>query len=174
MLSGQRFVRRRRACWRRRFVIGGLTATISSWLPTLPVLGPIQAAHASGSSVTFSYTGASQSWTGPAGVTAIQVDASGGQGDAAFGGFGGEMRATVPVTQGQDLQVNVAGAGVGMTGGFNGGGGGGWDTSAGGAGGGASDVRFADGSGNYPLTNRLVVAGGGGGTAPNAGRVANA
>jgi hypothetical protein len=137
----------------------------------------------SGSQVvcTFSYTGAAQNWTVPNGVTQATFDvygAGGGGTRSAGGGRGGEAKATISVTPGKTLQVNVGGRGgsgvtgtditiPGGAGGFNGGAaggdagvnGGGTDLTSGGGGGGASDVR----SGAFGLTDRLIVAGGGGG-----------
>lgn len=114
----------------------------------------------------FTYTGSSQSWIVPPGVTAIAVDARGAQGaansDGASGGLGGRVQATLSVTPGQTLDIYVGGAGfpnsgtTGGSGGFNGGGRGGNNDNAGGAGGGgASDVRIAG--------TRVVIAAGGGG-----------
>jgi len=108
-------------------------------------------------------------------VTLLAVDAHGGQGGVSdesacqSGGFGGRTRATLSVTPGEVLHVEVAGAGSRYggadpaswyRGGYNGGGDGHLDTVGGSrGGGGASDVRRAP----YGLGNRLVVAGGGGG-----------
>jgi len=127
--------------------------------------------------VKFSYTGAPQTFTVPAGVTSIIVKAfgaSGGSGSHAHGGLGGETDATLPVRPGDTLQINVGGRGAdarrcpGGNGGFNGGANGGradpftgcFLLGGGGAGGGgATSIRPA---------NRAVlvlVAGGGGGAA---------
>lgn len=127
--------------------------------------------------VTFSYTGGPQSWTVPAGVTSITVDAKGaggGNGNAMPGANGGRVQATLQVTPGSTLYFYVGGKGTdgqgasvdqASPGGFNGGGNGGFDNSGqvenGGGGGGASDIRSA---GNT-LSDRLIVAGGGGGGA---------
>lgn len=109
-------------------------------------------------------------------LTVVTVGASGGNdhnGDAsqagAYGGRGGQTSATLAVQPGEQLQVNVGGAGGGATyyngspcdrtsGGFNGGGSAGY---GGETGGGASDVR----SGAYGLDDRLVIGGGGAGAA---------
>src|SRR5918994_7309686 len=118
----------------------------------------------SGSQVvcTFSYTGAAQSWTVPEGVTQATFDVYGAGGGGAstrsFGGRGGEAKATISVTPGETLQVNVGGRGgegvkgtditiPGGAGGFNGGAAGGnagdngTDLTSGGGGGGAPHVR---------------------------------
>ena len=62
------------------------TVTTVSLLAALLVavavgVAPPRADAAGGSTVTFAYTGASQSWTVPAGITSIRVDAQGAQGD---------------------------------------------------------------------------------------------
>jgi RHS repeat-associated protein len=110
---------------------------------------------------TISYTGAVQSWTVPSGVTSIEVTVDGASGAGPYGGFGAQVQATMPVTPGEILDVYVGGAGSGSTGGFNGGG----DGISGGpgpnAGGGATDIRI----GGDDLSDRVIVAGGGGGQA---------
>jgi Ca2+-binding RTX toxin-like protein len=119
------------------------------------------AAPASAFTETFNYTGTAQTWTVPAGVTQATFDLYGAQGagiasvDEA-GGLGGRATATIPVTPGASIQVNVGGQGLNETGGFNGGGG---AISGGAGGGGASDIRI----GGTALTDRVLVAGGGGG-----------
>lgn len=133
---------------------------------------------------TFFFTGAVQTYTVPVCATSITIDISGGQGGSianlsvaptsALGGLGGRVQATIPVTGGSVLQINVGGKGMSdnltlscqtSTGGFNGGGIGyggynSYNYNAGG-GGGASDIRVSP----YNLSNVLAVAGGGGGAA---------
>lgn len=131
-----------------------------------------------GQPVTFSYTGAVQTYTVPCGVTSITVDVAGGQGGTASGygtgGYGGRAQGTISVTAGQVLYIYVgqAAATIGCsttgTGGSNSGGGAqGGNGSAGGcigaAGGGSSDIRTVAGSTTTALNSRLIVAGGGGG-----------
>jgi hypothetical protein len=128
-------------------------------------------ASASAFTLTFGFTGAAQTFTVPAGVTQVSVDAFGAQGgqaqDGPAGGLGGRAIATIAVTPGEVLQINVGGqpaAGNPAPGGFNGGGASGTASGAatlnsGGGGGGASDVR----RGGTGLADRVVVAGGGGG-----------
>jgi RHS repeat-associated protein len=108
-------------------------------------------------SAEFSYTGAAQSWTVPAGVTSVTVDASGAQGgNTSYGGLGGHVQATLAVSPGEVLQVNVGGTGAVDAAGFNGGG----SAAQGGfGGGGATDVR----KNGVTLAARVVVAAGGGG-----------
>lgn len=127
-------------------------------------------------SQTFSYTGASQNFVVPAGVTTLTVDvkgAQGGEGGAGGeGARGGRAQATLTVTPGETLGIYVGGKGgdaatfAGGAGGFNGGRNGGSNTGSadrsGGGGGGMSEVRRS--------TTKLVVAGGGGGgSTSNAG-----
>jgi hypothetical protein len=121
---------------------------------------------------TFDTPGTS-AWTVPAGVTQATFDVFGAQGGSEptrnrAGGTGGEATATISVTPGDTLQVNVGGRGgdgdlfgLGGAGGFNGGADGGSGFYSGpGGGGGASDVR----SGAFELADRIIVAGGGGGS----------
>nr|WP_276511475.1 Ig-like domain-containing protein [Curtobacterium pusillum] len=135
--------------------------------------------------ITFSVTGAPETWTVPAGVTAITATVEGASGGsevrsaASFypsirypavgaGGTGGAVRGTVPVTAGSTLSVVVGAAGAdgladaagGAAGGYGGGGDAGHLTgtavhNAAGAGGGGSFL-FGD-------DELLIAAGGGGG-----------
>jgi hypothetical protein len=138
------------------------------------------ATGAEAQSVTFDCTGSAQSWVVPANVTSATFDvlgAQGGVGDdgqvdrpSAPAGLGGHTTATIGVTPGETIQINVGCAGsdslgnAGAPGGFGGSPGGnggiGGDLGTGGGGGGSSDVR----QGGTALTNRMVVAGGGGGS----------
>jgi len=132
------------------------------------------------SSMTFTYTGAVQTYTVPAGVTQVRLDASGAQGGLARGvstpgGQGARAQALLTVVPGQVLYVYVGGAG-GTSGpstdgaGYNGGGGGNYFATynvGGGGGGGASDVRISASGTAY--TDRLLTAAGGGGSGPNGG-----
>jgi hypothetical protein len=133
----------------------------------------------------FKYTGKMQTFAVPAGVTQVTIVATGASGPSGssrsslycqyVGGNGGSVKATVPVTPGENLAVFVGGEGHGATGsttcgcalsgtagGFNGGGHGGtgaYEGAGGCGGGGASDVRL----GGSKLADRALVAGGGGG-----------
>ena len=121
------------------------------------------AAAADATSALFSYTGAAQTWTVPAGVTSVVAYVQGAQGGGDYGGFGAGVRATIPVSPGNQLQINVGGRCDAGVGGFNGGGGSSFGTGSigtGQGGGGASDVRTTAASGE---TRLLVVGGGGGG-----------
>ncbi|MFL5908580.1 MAG: glycine-rich protein [Solirubrobacterales bacterium] len=110
---------------------------------------------------TFNYTGAAQTWTVPAAVTSASFDLLGAQGAAVYGaaGLGGRATATIPLTPGESIQLNVGGQGGTPAGGFNGGGDGDSAFNATG-GGGASDIRI----GGTTLNQRALVAGGGGGS----------
>lgn len=109
-------------------------------------------------SFTYYYTGDSQTFIVPLGVTSIQIEVWGAQGATAgeiTGGLGGYAKGNLAVSSGQSLILNVGGEGyLNAVGGFNGGGTGGMS-----AGGGASDVRTGPN-----LSDRVIVAGGGGGS----------
>jgi PKD repeat protein len=132
-------------------------------------------------SQTFDFTGGEQDFEVPACVSAVTIDAYGAQGGEAYatllGGKGGRATGTLAVTPGAKLAVFVGGAGItaptvgsaaGFAGGWNGGGSVheqlNWVSQVeglSGTGGGASDVRV----GGIALANRVIVAGGGGGSA---------
>lgn len=130
-------------------------------------------------SQTFSYTGAMQTWTVPAGVCSVTIEVWGAEGGAGngfgqYGGLGGYATGTLNVSAGQVLNIFVGGKGIdntnGAAGGWNGGGvsaqgytGCGAAGSLGGSGGGGSDVRV----GGTTLNDRIIVAGGGGGGGNN-------
>ncbi|MDO7845789.1 tail fiber domain-containing protein [Hymenobacter sp. M29] len=103
--------------------------------------------------LTFNYTGGPQIFAVPRGVTSLQVDMAGSQGAGVScsgcfaSGRGGRVQATLAVTPGQILSIEVGAVG------YNGGGGGSVP------GGGATDIRI----GGTALANRVLVAGGGGG-----------
>ncbi len=124
---------------------------------------------------TFSYTGGTQTWTVPTGVTFVEITANGASGGASLdnigswqvfvkaGGLGGRVTTTLAVTPGQVLNIVVGGSGGSPVGGFNGGGGGAFNQEnfLAGGGGGATDIRI----GGAGLADRVLVAGGGGGGA---------
>jgi hypothetical protein len=112
-------------------------------------------------SQTFNYTGGSQTFKVPAGVTEVTVVASGASGGPwnDSGALGGLVQATISVTPGRLLAIFVGGQGAEhLRGGYNGGGKIWGDLSAS-SGGGASDVR----QGGISRKHRVIVAGGGGG-----------
>lgn len=151
-----------------KLAIGGILAAI--------LFGSDVTAQSSDqSSRTFNYTGKSQTFKVPEGVTSLHVEVEGASGGSSaardgslygYPGLGGRVEATIPVTPGEVLTLTVGGAGKDATaqsagkGGFNGGAIGGFYATeyAGGGGGGASDIR----RGNVAYENRIVVAGGGG------------
>jgi len=107
---------------------------------------------------TYDYTGSSDTYTVPIGVTSISIECYGAEGNVGLGagggdaGLGGYAEGELAVTPGDILNIFVGGQD-----GFNGGGTGG--DIGGGNGGGASDVRF----GGVGLGDRIIVGGGGGG-----------
>jgi hypothetical protein len=118
---------------------------------------------------TFNFSSTEETFVVPDGVSSLTVDVRGARGGNAYGlswaqgGFGGRVTATIAVTPGQVLYLNVGGEGphgdwqnLYHPGGWNGGGAG---YKYGGSGGGASDIRTSSGN----LNTRIVVAGGGGG-----------
>ena len=105
----------------------------------------------------FSYTGSAQTFTVPAGVTSISVDAYGGSDYCALAGWslpgkGVRVECDLVVTPGQVLNIYVGDHGGQPLGGWNGGGRGS-NTSSGG--GGATDIRI----GGTNLTDRVIVSG---------------
>ncbi len=124
----------------------------------------------------FAYSGATESFTVPSGVTALTVAVSGASGGALSfyplpGGRGATVSGVLPVTPGQQLTVLVGEAGVGNGGATFGGGGATASNAFFGSGGGGSFVFDAAG---LPL----MAAGGGGGASnlvqPPAGTSAGA
>jgi hypothetical protein len=122
-----------------------------------PVIAPTGSPQQSQS---FKYTGATQTFTVPVGVTNLTIAATGASGAGAAqrgtgrpGGLGAVVEATIHVKPGQVLTIVVGGKAKGAHGGFNGGATGAY------GGGGASDVRTGKGR----LGDRIIVAGGGGG-----------
>lgn len=120
--------------------------------------------------VTFSHTGADQSFIVPAGVTLLSVKmwgAGGGgpmfSGGTGYGGGGAFSEVTLPVTPGESLTV-VVGAG-GAMGGITAG-------IAAYGGGGATGAQYSGGGGGRSALRRgsveLVTAGGGGGAGSDA------
>jgi large repetitive protein len=120
-----------------------------------------------GVTTSFPFTGSTATYTVPAGVGKIQVDVQGAQGGSStapvVGGKGGRVRATLPVTPGETLFLNVGGGGGthfpfffkdDVTAGFNGGGTG---TGNGSGGGGASDIRRGITVTNAVLNNNVVT-----------------
>lgn len=117
---------------------------------------------------TFSYTGAVQSVTLPAGSYKIEMwGADGGDALKGTGGKGGYSTGTLTVATSTTYYIYVGGRGSTATsstpGGWNGGGGclGTYSSGYnGGTGGGGSDIRTSE---NTTYADRIIVAGGGGG-----------
>src|SRR4051794_11892734 len=139
---------------------------LSAALAATVLLTAVGAAHAQSSSQSFTTVGES-SFTVPTNVSSITVTAVGGAGGNAVSGGGqivqpgGQARsvtATIPVSAGEVLYIEV------------GGGGGSGRGLAGGGGGGATDVRtcsvsltVCNGGGKPPQTRPPLARGGGGG-----------
>lgn len=179
----------------RSVAIAGSAAALTTlgWLgATAPTISAVEPASTSPAEYTVP---GGYEWTVPTGVVCANFDvygANGGDGGAAeavpgdvqaaiggsyeggSGGKGGRTTATIAVTPGETIYLNVGGYGRGgdsvfdnsgpSVGGENGGGAGGpgyveQGSPGGGGGGGASDVR----RGGTGLDQRIIVAGGGGG-----------
>ncbi len=134
-------------------------------------------------STTFSYTGAIDTWTVPAGVTSIRIEARGAEGgyntsSTHSPGLGAIMIGDFNVTPGSTLNILVGEQPATTNG--NGGGGGSFVTDAsnnplvvaGGGGGSSQTTDSPDKHGNITTTGGTGAAGGGaGGTAGNGGSV---
>lgn len=173
-------------------IVGALgMAGASAGLALAPPVAGVDAQTPPGppvETVTFDEPGV-HSWTVPAGVSHVTIDAYGASGGGDDPGLGAHVRGTLRVERGRTYTVVVGGEGgdpdgrTAGAGGFGGGAPGGtggqgltlpgyehlFPSGPGaGGGGGASDVRSgsADADG---LETRLIVAGGGGGAADVAG-----
>lgn len=143
----------------RRGTLSSAIAICASLVASAPASGATQ-------TETFAYTGGPQTWTVPAGVTSASFQLTGasslifvlaGPPDSFVGGLAGRASATIPVTPGGSVQINVGERGD-AAGGWNGGGDGAGQLGGSG-GGGATDIRI----GGTSLGDRVLVAGGGGG-----------
>lgn len=128
---------------------------------------PTSPASAAPVVVSFAYTGGSQTFVVPAGVTSVDFEMCGARGGLtgpSQGGRGMRLTGSFPVTPGETLVVEVGGSPTGSAGGYNGGGNAARPSPVflageGSPGGGATDIR----RGGSALTDRIRVAGGGGG-----------
>ncbi|HEY2767032.1 MAG TPA: choice-of-anchor D domain-containing protein [Solirubrobacteraceae bacterium] len=153
-------------------------------------LGPTVAA-ATEPTTTTSYTSPGvYVFAVPAGIASISVTAIGAAGgascDAASGGEGASMSATIPVSAGESLEVGVGGPGgipscgggnipgAGGTGGGGQGGAGVAGVISGGGGGGASALARSAPSQGFQAESELMIAGGGGGAGQEGGNGGNA
>ena len=124
------------------------------------VVNPIPVCVDGTCTVTFDYSADYAIWTPPIGVEGLHFDVYGAQGGRS-GGKGGSVSGDFAVIP-SSLYVYVGGTGSsanGAPGGFNGGGASGNGHGDQGSGGGASDLRTS-----VNQSDRIVVAGGGGGT----------
>lgn len=128
-------------------------------------------ASASPAFYTFGYTGGVQDWIVPDGITSARIDLYGAAGGEPYvatfnpGKGGRALTDYVELTPGRSVRIVVGGKGGYPGGGYNGGG----DGRRFG-GGGATDIRI----GGHGLADRLIVAGGGGGTGDHSGVVGGA
>jgi hypothetical protein len=133
---------------------------IASFLAPLPAQASVQEDCVNDvCTVTILYSGAIISWSPPSNARNLRFELFGGQGGKS-GGAGGKVKGLFATTP-EILYVAVGGAGVAggnLPGGFNGGGNSGGGNNLEGSGGGATDIRSG-----LALTDRLAVAGGGGG-----------
>lgn len=152
-------------------VPSGATYAVTAASPTLRCAVTTGAGTVAGADVTdvavacesrvfdFAFTGAEQTFQVPAWASALDLTLEGAQGGSDFAtsaNYGGKLTATLAVSPGGVLSLWVGGQAANESGGFNGGGAG---DNGGRGGGGATDVRF----GGSDLTDRILVAGGGGG-----------
>ena len=162
--------------WYDALTSGTLLTTVASATnynvtPGITTTYYAEAVAPAGGTQTFNYTGSTQTFTVPAGVTSIQIESWGAQGNSnaqgVVGGLGGYATGTLAVTPGDILYLEVGGGGtISTTGGYNGGGSAGAvgaPGAFGGGGGGCSDVRLNVNS----LATRVIVAAGGGGAGGN-------
>jgi hypothetical protein len=154
----------------------GLAPLLGTTQPTVVQASDSCATSGTQVTCTFSFTGAEQTFTVPAGVTTLQVAAIGAPGGlniahpALHRGLAARVTGTLTwLSGGQILYVEVGGEPTNngtcayaefCVGGFNGGGS---SPAGGGGGGGAADVRTGSGTALGSLNSRLLVAAGGGG-----------
>lgn len=151
--------------------IGGLWHSVYNETPHMIFEGTGTGTGATGTSLgTYNYTGGVQTFTAPTSGT-YKLETWGAQGGSYTGqsqtpgrGKGGYSSGTISLTAGETLYIYVGSRGTDGVdgsvayGGWNGGGNG--ATNGAGGGGGATDIR----KGGQALTNRIIVAGGAGGT----------
>ena len=111
--------------------------------------------------ITFGYTGEVEIYVVPNCVSQLEVELKGAAGGGPNGGNGSTVTGIIDVVEGEILEIRVGGEGGCPAAGYNGGGIGGTagGANAGCGGGGASDIRI----GGSALSDRVVVAAGGGG-----------
>lgn len=160
------------------------TVTASNSIGTGPASSPSSAVMIpTPVTVSFGYTGGEQTWTVPSGVSSVTVTASGGGGGlwdyngGGAAGYGATITATLSVTPGEALTIDVGseGGSVTSTGVV---GAGGWGGSASGGVGGTTSPGYegAGGGGATSILNgttELLVAGGGGGAGTGGGNGGN-
>jgi len=163
----------------------GMCGAVVSFTP------PVGVDNCEAHTETFNYTGTVQSWTVPAGVTSIHIDAEGAQGggtsNGTSGGLGAKMTGDFTVIPGSSLSIVVGQKGLEQVGGnvqnSSGGGGGTFVYTAGptllvAAGGGGGKCNYTGSSPLHPAADGQITTSGGassdgnlGGTLGNGGNV---
>jgi hypothetical protein len=147
-------------------VVAGLVTLVTVGA-TLALVPTVASAAPATVVKNFSYSGSTESWTVPAGITQISITATGGQGGLGGvdsqglptpGGYAGVVSGTMDVTPGQVLTVAVGKGGTTGASKATGNGGGAGGTSPLGS-------TYAGGVGGNPGTSGSSGAGGGGGAA---------
>ena len=149
--------------WLRISAVGlGITALLSVCVPASNAVtaNPVPTCTDGTCYVTFDYSGEYYYWVPPTGINSLHFDVYGAQGGRTGGKGGGVSGDLQNLSSGLYIYVGGAGgSGNAAAGGFNGGGVAGTGHADAGSGGGASDIRLST-----SLADRIVVAGGGGGT----------
>jgi hypothetical protein len=96
-------------------VIVSMVAPYPAAAQSVVVVDPCAGVVVAPGTATFAFTGGAQTWVVPACVTTIAVTANGAQGSggtiAGLAGLGGRTSASITVTPGETLTVNVGGRG---------------------------------------------------------------
>jgi hypothetical protein len=140
-------------------LIGSISISSLGLLLPMNIAQAVETCEGGECEVVFNKTEQVESWQVPDGVTEIEFEVYGAQGGA-NGGRGGFVSGTLGNLP-EQLTIVVGGEGArgaNLNGGYNGGGYSGGRDGNPGSGGGASDIRFGS-----ALSDRVVVAGGGGG-----------
>lgn len=119
--------------------------------------------------VTYSYTGGTQTYTVPPCVSSITVTVAGAEGGGSAGGNGASVTATIPVNPGDVITMNAGGTGQAGGGGYGGGGTGVLSNN-----GVAGYASYGGGGASTLSVNgaTVIIAGGGGGTGGGSNNVA--
>lgn len=146
------------------------------------IIGAMSSFEGATTSTSFSYTGATTTWTVPSGVTSVKITVSGAKGgnsasSAVLGGAGATATTTLTVTPGSTYYIWVGGEGISLPNSTLPGGAGGWPSGGTGGTASASD-EGGGGGGGYSLISTsatfssssvVLMAGGGGGASGSGG-----